>query len=140
MTCYYILVFNHVFLKRMIFYFWPVPSNYSSFSFLSPFLFPSYPFFLPFNCSSSEKFWNCLQDVWLEWRWRSRHGGVWTGKLSWKVPLNTWIFNTFSHALELLLASILRCYLIFQIPNLSFFKIILTSNRWAFFVSFQSKC
>lgn len=98
------------------------------------------PFSFLSTCSSSEKFWNCFQDVWLEWRWRSRHGGVWTGKLSWKVPLNTWIFNTFSHALELLLASILRCYLIFQKPNLSFFKIILTSNRWAFFVSFQSKC
>lgn len=61
---------------------------------------PVLPSFL--TCSSSEKFWNCLQDVWLEWRWRSRHGGVWTGKFSWKFPLNTLIFNTFSCALELL--------------------------------------
>lgn len=91
---------NHLFfLKRWFFIFSQCLLN----TFCLPLSFFSFPPILSFlpTCSSSEKFWNRLQDVWLEWRWRSGHGGIWTGKLSWKVSLSTIIFNTFSCALKL---------------------------------------
>ena len=118
----------------MIFYFWSISSKYFSLSSL----LPSCPSFLTY--SSSEKFWNCLQDVWLEWRWRSRHGRVWTGKFSWKFPLITLTFNTFSCTLEFGLDSIFWCYPIFGVPKVSFFRIISTYNRWGLVVCFYSKC